>query len=264
MNLTLALVVGVAVLLPGLTALVFWNLRAGPRPARGPELSLTSTSALFTLLAVSLALHAVGLVVTAVVWSAATDLGQRLPASLTSPLLPQPYTVALDALAHPGVPIPLSGLVEMLAVIGALSAFAAFLTTNSGLDVLLDGVDVAGQGWVYRAIVRPAQQGYTPFAYVLTTPVQGSLGLGYQGVIVDIRQGAGGQVTAIALAEPEAFSYELHAPADTNPEPLRNGARRALDGVLVIDGASIRNILVRSVPESFVDAIADVGGDTIG
>lgn len=257
MNFSLAIIAGFAVLLPGLAALAVWNVRPSATPVRRPELQLTSTTALFIVLVVSLLAHSLGLLLTNLIWSAAKDLGPRVPSALRAPLWPEPYEAAIGLLGHPAGPaLTITGLCEMLAVIGLETALAMAFVASPGLDLALDGVDISGQGWTYRAVIRPAQHGYTPFAYVLTTTTQGGLGLGYQGVVADLRQGSDGELKFIALAEPESFAYELHGPADANhPGGLHNGERRSLGGVLVIEGAAIRNILVHAVDQSIVDEV---------
>lgn len=259
MNLSLAIIAGFAVLLPGLAALAFWNIRTSGTPVRRPELPLTSTTALFMVLMVSLAMHALGLSITSLLWSAATELGDHVPRAFRRPLWPEPYAAALGLLGHPAGPaLTIPGLSEMLAVIALETALAIAFVSSPGLDLLLDGIDVSGQGWTYRAVVRPVQHGYTPFAYVLTNPTQGTLGLGYQGVIADLRQGPDGELKFIALAEPESFSYELHGPAAVDHTGgLHNGERRQLGGVLVIEGPAIRNILVHAVDASILDDVDD-------
>ncbi len=258
MNLTLALIAGFAVLLPGLGALAFWNIRLARGAVRRPELRLTSTTALFMVLAGSAGAHAIGLCLTALLWTAAVEVGHLFPPATRLSLWPQPYAVALGLIGHPaGAELTIRGLAEILVVLGLETWLAVRLVTHPTLDLLLDGVDVSGQGWTYRAVTRPVQYGYTPFAYVLTNPAQGELGLAYQGIVADIRQGQDGELKFIALAEPESFSYQLKGAGPFAPEGgLQNGERRRLGGVIVIEGPSIRNILVHAVGGTTVDDLA--------
>lgn len=267
MNLTLALIAGFAVLLPGLGAFAFWNIRLGRNAVQRPELPLTSGTALFMVLAGSALIHGMGLGLTTLLWNAALEVGACLPPSLRHPIWPRPYDTALALLSHPAAGAPpvltSAGLLELLATLLFETVVAIAFISSDGLDLFLDGTDVSGQGWTYRAVIRPAKHGYTPFAYILTNPVQGTVGLGYQGVVADIRQGADGELKFISLAEPESFSYELQGPDKTeHPGGLHAGDRRALGGVIAIEGSAIRNILIRAVDSTIIEAARAVGPST--
>ena len=250
MPLTLAIIAGFSVLLPGLGALAFWNLRLARGAVRRPELRLTSTTALFLVLFGSGAFHIIGFGVTSLCWSAAVEIGGLLPPHLQQPLWPQPFEVGLSLIERPAhAHLTIAGVGGIVVVLALETALAVELAASPAIDLLLDGIDVSGQGWTYRAVTRPVQFGYTPFAYVLTNPTQGELGLGYQGVVADIRQGQDGELKFISLAEPESFSYTLRSVSgeDAVGGGLLNGERRALGGILVIEGGAIRNILIHAV-----------------
>ena len=269
MNLTLALIAGFAVLLPGLGALAFWNIRLSRSAVRRPELAISSPTALFMVLAGSALLHSLGIGLTTLLWSAAVEVGSILPPSLTRPEWPRPYDVALALLSRSalnGAPgsfdpgLTAGNLLGLLLTLGLETTLAVSFIGNDALDLFLDGKDVSGQGWTYRAVIRPVQHGFTPVAYILTNPPQGTLGLGYQGVVADIRQGADGELKFISLAEPESFAYEVRSPERAeHPGGLQAGDRRRLGGVMVIEGSAIRNILVRAVDSSIIEAARAVG-----
>ncbi len=135
--------------------------------------------------------------------------------------------------------------------------FAIRVAISPLLDLLLDGRDVRQQGWVYESVVRPRRNGYEPFAYVLTTPTNGAFGLGYRGLVVEIRQGSDGQLKTLSLNEPEVFVYELGAREKAQKSVQRPAEPRMkvhpsrwLGGVVAIEANLIRNVVIHNVKSS--------------
>jgi hypothetical protein len=79
------------------------------------------------------------------------------------------------------------------------------LMADDALDVATEGWDFGGHGWAYTHIIKPTQHGHRPIAYVLTDLQHDGLGVGYRGVVADIRQSSDGQTQSISLASLLAF-----------------------------------------------------------
>jgi len=259
-NITLALIAGLLLLLPGLAVLAAWNVQGGRHAARRPEIQLTSINALFIAVIASLVAHCFGWSLGSLFISAAAQLRTvwpALPAWVGVP--PNPFDTAVVFIRpnSTAASIDPDRLFALVLVLMAEAWLAFRLTASEGLDLAIDGFDGRAQGWVYQNVVRPTRHGLQPVAYVLTTPAQGNFGLGYRGVVVEARQGAEGDVKVLALANPEQFVYEIVPGADeSNEASLRNSARRRLEGILAIEAATIRNILIQGIPDDLLDEIA--------
>lgn len=155
---------------------------------------------------------------------------------------------------------------EDLMLFGGLVAWESLLVArfvaSEGFDVMLDGVDVAGQGWVYQHYVRPARYGYKPIGYALTTLQQNGYGIGYIGAIADIRMSEKGELLSVALLNPERFLFDLKAKAlprragtSSGRPSFRTYGRERLGGVVALDGRSVANILVRTIDKAVFDDI---------
>lgn len=266
MNLTLSLIAGLTLLLPGLSALAAWNFRGAAEGGATPELPLTSANALFAVVAISGLCHLAGFWISDLTWSAALDLGRAFPGRALPPLTPRPYETLWRLLSHgsraqavtsEAAAPDLHAVAVFALVLAAECVFALRVATSPLLDLLLDGRDMRQQGWVYQSVVRPRRNGYEPFAYVLTTPAHGAHGLGYRGLVVEIRQGADGQLKTVSLSEPEVFVYELGV-RDTGLKSIRRPAAprmkvhpsRWLGGVVAIEASLIRNIVIHNVRSS--------------
>jgi len=57
LNFTIALLAGLVLLLPGITALVSWNLQGATHGAKRPELQLSSVTALFVALGIAIVMR---------------------------------------------------------------------------------------------------------------------------------------------------------------------------------------------------------------
>lgn len=254
MNLTLSLLTGLLLLLPGLTAVVTWNLRGARAAARRPDLALTAVSALFAALAVSMAAHGCGYLLGEIATRATSEMG--LYSTLSAPY-PALFDLALTVrkAAEP------FALFEFGFATFAESLAVWRIVTSPGLDAALHNIDGRGQGWVFEHIVRPHANGYVPIAYVLTDTINDGLGIGYQGSIAEIRQGEDGKVVGIALGAPQRFLYELRAGedrprnfgGDRRAPKIEMQAREWLGGVVVLDGAVIRNIVVHNLSDAELD-----------
>jgi hypothetical protein len=258
-NFTVGLIAGLALMLPGLSALATWNFRASREGAVRPELPLTSVTALFLAIGVAAALHLVGFAVTHALWPAVEHL---LAPSwwVRPPLADNPYDALWRLVRKDDASI--QDLMVVAAAIAAECVLAAAIVASRGFYLLLDGADLRAQGWVHQNILRPKRNGYDPYAYVLTTPAQGDFGLGYEGMVADIRQGADGEVKTICLSQPQAFVYEIRNPRAAEGSPKINLARhrnanlkrhhkRWMGGVLALEASTIRNVVIHNVPSQF-------------
>lgn len=258
MNLTIALLAGLVVLLPGLTALASWNFMGSGQRAKRPELQLTSVNGLFVVLIVAAVLHFLGFALIGLGWSAAAELGNTLPASWPRwPLLPNPYDAAVLTATGVGRPTA-EGILAFLLIILVECLLAARLMASEGLDLALESVDVRSQGWVFQNIVRPARHGYKPIAFVLTAPPQGEYGIGYEGVIADVRQGDNGELKSVSLAEPQRFIYHVVPKSDVQPRlrpHLEIYDREWVGGIVTLDGACVRNIVIHNISNEVVTEV---------
>lgn len=278
MNLTLSLVAGLTLLLPGLSALAAWNFKGAVEGAPGAEIPLTSVNGLVVVVGISAILHLAGYWLAYWIWAAVPAFSTLFPNSAL-PRAAEPYQTLWQLVAGAGkasggaagnqLP-PLEAVAELGLAILALCAFAIRVASSRLLDVVLDGRDTRSLGWVYQNVIRPRRNGYEPFAYVLTVPAQGEFGIGYQGMVADIRQGPDGQVKSICLSEPEAFVYEIAAgrsesarkisPARGSPR-VRLHQRRWLGGVVALEAAVIRNIVVHHIPTFVLDELSALNND---
>ena len=258
MNLTIALLAGLVVLLPGLTALASWNFLGSGQSAKRPELRLTSVNGLFVVLIVAAVLHFLGFALTDLAWTAAAELGNTLPASWPRwSLLPNPYDTAVSTATGAGRPTA-GAIAAFLLIVLVECLFAARLMASEGLDLALEGVDLRSQGWIFQNIVRPARHRYKPIAFVLTAPPQGEYGIGYEGVIADVRQGDNGELKSVSLAEPQRFIYHVVPKSDAQPRlrpHLEIYDREWVGGIVTLDAASVRNIVIHNISDDVVSEV---------
>lgn len=268
MALSLSVIAGIALLLPGLFAILFWNIRSRRHPASRPDLPITAVSVLAFSIAISLVSHLVAWLGASAVLDLAVEIGRGLPARFQPhlyPALPNPIEVML-AMAKGGTAAdPLKPwevgfaaatlLVECLAVVGFLA--------DDGLDLALDGVDFGNQGWVYTHIVQPAQNGYRPVAFVLTTLAKDGLGIGYRGTVADIRQSDRGETLSITLGEPARFLFELkpgsrergYGKGDSDAAFVRH-PEEDVGSVVSLNASVIQNIVVANRKTSQLELLA--------
>lgn len=169
--------------------------------------------------------------------------------------------VAMTAVAD-GSHLRFEDLILFGGLVGWESLLVARFVASEGFDVMLDGVDVAGQGWVYQHYVRPARYGYKPIGYALTTMQQNGYGIGYIGAIEDIRMSEKGELLSVALLNPERFLFDLKAKVLLRRAGTSSGrpsfqtyGRERLGGVVALDGRSVANILVRTIDKAVFDDI---------
>jgi len=258
MNFTLALLAGLALLLPGITALVGWNLQGATQGAKRPELQLTSVNALFVAMAMAILMHVAGYGLVTLFWSASLELGLHIPP--WGPPIQNPYEMALALSFGKGLPSSES-VWTFLIVILLESLLAWRLIASRGLDIALDAFDIRSQGWVFQHVVRPLRHGYTPIAYVLTTSTHGEYGIGYEGIVADIRQGDNGELKAISLAEPQRFIYQVVPADEKHPRRkphLQTHDREWIGGMVALDGSTIRNIVIHTVWHELVEELEDL------
>ena len=256
MNFTLALLAGLVLLLPGITALVSWNFQNVHHGAKRPELQLTSVTALFAALGIALVMHILGYGLVSLGWAAAAQLSDSLGHSLGA-LIQNPYDMAVGLALGSSKPSTTSIFAFAMSVLFEC-LLAWQLVTSQGLDLVFDEFDVRSQGWVFQHVVRPLRHGYKPVAYILTNTPHGEYGIGYQGVVADIRQGDNGELKSISLADPERFVYQVvHTKAE---EPdliphIETHDRDWVGGVVVLESAVILNIVIQNIPEIVIDEV---------
>jgi hypothetical protein len=254
LNFTLALLAGLVLLMPGLAALASWNVLGASEEAKRPELQLTSVLALFMALGTAIVMHVLGYGITSLIWASAVEIGERLPAAWSSPLLPNPYEMAISVAVGTAKPTA-AGIEGFLLTVLAECLLVFRLATSRGLDIEIEGADLRSLGWVFQHVVRPARNGYTPIAVILTTPAQGDYGLGYEGVVGDVRQGDNGELKSISLAAPQRFQYRL-VPDDgvlRAKMTLVTGPREWIGGVVALEAAVVRSIVVHNVDLASID-----------
>jgi len=269
-NLTLSLLAGLLLLLPGIASVAAWN-HGGHAAARRPELPLTSITALFALLTASIIAHVGGYLFIGILRSALVEAGSLLGWTI-GPVMPDPYLTAFsfslgqtfngaEALsARDG----LASLAVFTSAVAAETILAFAILRNAGLDIVIEPFDLRGQGWVYENVVRPLRHGYRPIAYVFTDSIHDDRGVGYEGVIADIRQGADGEIKALCLAEPSRFIYELRK---AKARTLFSGGRKEPDveiydsewlgGVIAIEPGRIRNIVIHNIRQEAADDVVE-------
>lgn len=275
MTLTLAVLASMLILLPGLTFLGVWNLKGARSGAARPELPLGSATTLLLAVGVSLIAHFLG-------WSAvelAKNLFVAIPDALPAKgMMWAPIETLLrpDGTYQPIFTNPITAMVQYadgghlqmheLAMFSGLVLLESFLVlhfvSNDGFDLIFDGADLNGQGWVYHHYVRPTQHGFRPACHVLTTFQQNDLGIGYIGAIADIRHSEKGELLSLALLNPDRFLFQLKPGAAGTKwkEPGEDPAfvsfgREPIGGIVALDGKSVANLLVRTLDKALLDDI---------
>lgn len=198
MNFTLALLGGLTLILPGLVALMAVHLQSGRYGARRIDLPVTSTLGLVVVLGVSMLAHLLGWALFDLGVNVARELQGRWP-GLTKVwgLATNPYEVAVR-LAEGGK-AGLGEIVGFLATVGAEAGLAVAIVMSRGFVLVVGGVDLGNQGWLFQKIILPIRHGLQPVAYVLTVPQSDGTGLGYRGVIVEARQNVDGELKGLTL-----------------------------------------------------------------
>ncbi len=280
MALTLAVIGGLLLLLPGMTAVAVWNLTNKASASR-PELPLTAVSVLFVTLLVSLGAHLLGEIFVAPLLLSLSAIGAELPSFQHGHALSDVFYTAQGQL-YPGPPNPfdliiraargdlLSGgaFMEIAVMIAAECLLVGSFVAHEGLSVVFDGVDLANRGWAFTHILRPIANGYAPVAYVLTTVMKDGLGVGYKGPVGDLRLSERGEVLTLSLDRPERFLFEMK-PGSTGgdyggeprvPQWMRH-ADEYVGGVVALDGKNIANIVVTCPRPDLVDTIGQLAAD---
>lgn len=204
-------------------------------------------------------MHILGYGLVELVRAASLELGRYL--TPYGPVLTNPYDML--ASVSDGKSAPTAGSVETFLMLTIFECILAWrLISSTGLDLVLDSVDLRSQGWVFQHVVRPQRHGYTPLAYVLTSATHGEYGIGYEGTVADIRQGENGELKSIALAEPERFVYEIISRGDSDRRlpKLKTYAREWVGEMVSLDGATILNIVINNVSK---DLIAELEGTSL-
>lgn len=275
MNLTLSLLAGLVLLLPGITALASWNLLGNNRQVRRPDLPLTAVNALVIAVGVSILVQVVFFVLAELV---AAPAEEQIVALIRENLngsdfnVPDPFLAAFGLATDATPNVSAAAFATFLAVVLLECLFVALVINSRGLEIILDGIDARSFGWAHEHIWRPLSHGYTPTAFVLTSALHEGRGIGYQGSIIDIRLDDLGQVKSLSLGQPERFVYDLtkRAEAETRgwgPFAKTSDAREPkfetsenywIGGVLVIDPSTIQQIWVHSLSDSALDELNDL------
>lgn len=275
MTLTLAVLASMLILLPGLTFLGVWNLKGARSGAARPELPLGSATTLLLAVGVSLIAHFLGWLSVELARNLFLAIPDVLPAQETM-WTPIEEHLRPDGMYQPIFANPITAMVQYadgghlqmheLAMFSGLVLLESFLVanfvSNDGFDLMFDGADLNGQGWVYHHYVRPTQHGYRPACHVLTTFQQNNLGIGYIGAIADIRHSEKGELLSLALLNPDRFLFELKPGApwkkwqEPREEPKFNSyGREPIGGIVALDGKSVANLLVRTIDKALLDDI---------
>ncbi|QUM74629.1 hypothetical protein [Sphingopyxis granuli] len=275
MTLTLAVLASMLILLPGLTFLGVWNLKGARSGATRPELPLGSATTLLLAVGISLLAHFLGWALVELVRNLFVAIPDILPAEST--MWPPIETLLRPAGTYePIVANPIEAMVRYadgghlqmheLAMFSGLvlleSMLVAKFVSNDGFDLVFDGTDLNGQGWVYHHYLRPSQHSYRPICHVLTTFQQNNLGIGYIGAIADIRHSEKGELLSLALLNPDRFLFQLKTAVpgkkwgQSAEEPIfESYGREAIGGVVALDGKSVANLLVRTLDKALLDDI---------
>lgn len=274
MTLTLAVLASMLILLPGLTFLGVWNLKGARSGATRPELPLGSATTLLLAVGVSLLAHFLGWALVELVRNLFVAIPDILPAQdmMWMPIetLLRPAGTYQPIFANPieamvryadGGHLQMHELAMFSGLVLLESMLVAKFVSNDGFDLVFDGTDLNGQGWVYHHYLRPSQHGYRPICHVLTTFEQNNLGIGYIGAIADIRHSEKGELLSVALLNPDRFLFQLKP---TVPGTWRKAAeepkfesygRETIGGVVALDGKSVANLLVRTLDKALLDDI---------
>ncbi|WP_257551700.1 hypothetical protein [Sphingopyxis sp. DBS4] len=275
MTLTLAVLASMLILLPGLTFLGIWNLKGARSGAARPELPLGSATTLLLAVGISLMAHFLGWACVELARNLFTAVPEILP---DRGMMWAPIETLLrpDGKFEPIIANPITAMVQYadgghlqmdeLAMFSFLvlleSLLVAQFVSNDGFDLMFDGADLNGQGWVYHHYLRPTQHGYRPACHVLTTFQQNNLGIGYIGAIADIRHSEKGELLSLALLNPDRFLFQLKpaVPGKKWKEPgeepkFDSYGREPIGGIVALDGKSVANLLVRTIDKALLDDI---------
>jgi hypothetical protein len=276
MNLTLGVVAGILLILPGLAAMAAWNIRANRSGATRPDLPLTAVSVLLIAIGASLAAHLLSYMLVEAVRVALVAAGTGLPqtSSMTLPLQvlltdghelrpvwSNPFVAALHAATAKDAELAPFDAVWLAIAIIFESLIVFSVVSDEGFELGVEDIDVSNQGWVFQHYVRPAQNGYRAIAHVLTSTTHNGLGVAYRGTVVDLRQSEKGETLAISLLEPERFLYELTpAKPDAWHSPARAAAFKRSEaeyvgGVVSLEARVIANVVIQTVQAGMIDEI---------
>lgn len=269
MNLTISVLEGLLLLLPGLTALGAWNFLGSRAAARRPELPLTAVNTLAVAMLVALIVHVIGIVLAEIVVHAAADWN-ALGFSPALPALTDPYAGAVRLLSdRPTQPEP-GGFFGLLVVILFECLVVDRIVASRGVRLTLGAYDLRGVGWAHTHYMEPLARGYIPIAFVMTKAVDKGCGIGYAGPIADLRFGAQGDVTSISLGKPRRFTYQVRAGEPSNGlvagSKLLRGAARPTDlefqdrhwvgGVVHLSAGDIHNLVVHNLSPAKMQAFS--------
>jgi hypothetical protein len=143
------------------------------------------------------------------------------------------------------------------------------VVADDGFDLMLEGMDLNNQVGLHA--YHPARTERLPPASICAHHAQkDNLGIGFRGVVADIRQSERGETLALSLSEPERFLFELNAGKDgggyggeaSEPSFVRNKDEGVGD-VVSLDGKVIQNIVI-SNPQAKrlqeLKSLLDAGG----
>ena len=263
-SLTLAVVTGVAILLPGFFAILLWNTRARRYAVARPDLPVNALSVLAIGVAVSLIAHLLTGLAIGLVQSLLVDVSRFLPALYRTPSVNPIGTLLIIAQGGPKA-AALGGNDLVLGICAPIFSTLAIimLMADDALDVATEGWDFGGHGWAYTHIIKPTQHGHRPIAYVLTDLQHDGLGVGYRGVVADIRQSSDGQTQSISLASPARFLFELKPGTSRRWAPSSEPAlvrytERPVGGIISLDQKVIHDIVVSAPATDLLRELRDL------
>lgn len=264
LGLTFAVVTGVAILLPGFFGILVWNTRSKRHAVSRPDLPVNALSVLTIGVALALVAHlSTGLLIS-LIQVLCTELGRLwVPKGITLYPAVNPIEMML-VLAQGGERAAnLSTAEVVLGLSGPLLSTVLLLIVmnDDGMDMATEGWDFGGHGWAYTYIVQPAQHGYRPIVYVLTDLQHDGLGVGYRGIIDDIRLNAEGQTQSISLAAPARFLFEIaprskHTFRKSSDPTLNRYPEKPIGAVINLDRRVIHDIVVSSPEDRILKQLA--------
>lgn len=264
-SLTLAIVTSVAILLPGFFAILLWNARSRRYAVARPDLPINALSVMAIGVAVSLAAHMIVGGVIHILQTLLIDLSAHLPTFVPRYTAVNPV-VALAVIVQGGEAAKTMGAYQLSMgfLSPLLSTFAVIgFMNDDAIDVATEGWDFGGHGWAYSHITRPSQHGHRPIAFVLTELQHEGLGVGYRGVVADIRQSSDGQTQSISLVSPSRFLYEIQAGTksrwhgDEEPALVRY-PERPIGDVINLDQKVIHDIVISAPSRDVLHELLDL------
>ena len=218
MSLTFSVLGTLALILPALAAILFWNLRSKRFLSARPDVPITAMSVLTLVTFLTIAINLLTWSFFLAFQGFAENLQPSLPCEtfpdVCRPLL-NPVELLAGLIQHgsDAPPTPPEYLLYIGIMIMLQTIFAMSMVMNEGIDLLLADIDLIQLGWTHTYIWLPSKNGYFPIASVITSIQHNGMGVGYRGLISDIRTNEHGETLNISLSAPHRFLYEIRSDA---------------------------------------------------